>query len=289
MNKAHAPRVLITGKNGQVGRELVARAEELAIDFVAFDSRELDICNRAAVLLAAERHQPTVIINAAAYTAVDKAEGEQELAYAVNRNGVENLALACKAQDIQLIHISTDYVFNGEKNSPYVESDGPDPIGVYGASKYAGEEVLKATLEKHIILRVSWIFGRYGNNFVKTMLRLAAERDELSVVNDQFGAPTSARDIAVRIYDLVEKGERAQGVVHLESSPGVSWYEFSGQIFKSATELGLLDKAPRLKAVSSSEFPTLVQRPKNSKLATERSVCSAVEWLPRLEEMLQSS
>jgi dTDP-4-dehydrorhamnose reductase len=144
VSAAESPKIFITGKNGQVGRELVERATELGLEAISFGSEELDIRDRKAVIAAIDEHQPTVVINAAAYTAVDKAETEVDLAYAVNRDGVENLALACKAQNIPLIHISTDYVFDGEKESPYVESDVPNPVGVYGASKYAGEGFLAA-------------------------------------------------------------------------------------------------------------------------------------------------
>jgi dTDP-4-dehydrorhamnose reductase len=279
------PRVLITGKNGQVGRELTERAAELAIDFVAFDSKELDIRDRVAVLAAVAKYQPTAVINAAAYTAVDKAEEEKELAYAVNRDGVENLALACKTQDIPLIHISTDYVFDGEKDSPYVESDTPNPIGVYGASKYAGEEVLRATWHKHVIVRVSWVFGRYGNNFVKTMLRLAKERDELGVVDDQFGAPTSSIDIARVLLSLVIEDKKDFGLYHLESNPKVSWHGFAQKIFEEAKMLGLIEKIPVVNPISSEQFPTPVKRPVNSKLRAGNGL-SSVTWPEALSQML---
>lgn len=286
MSSKTYPRLLITGKNGQVGQELTGRAAELAIDFVAFDSSELDICDRAAVLAAVEKHQPTAVVNAAAYTAVDKAEEEKELAYAVNRDGVENLALACKAQDILFIHISTDYVFDGSKEGAYLESDQPSPNSVYGASKYAGEEVLRAIWHKHVIVRVSWVFGAKGNNFVKTMLRLASERDQLSVVSDQFGAPTSARFIAseaLRVSGL----EGAYGLSHLPSDPGVSWYDFANIIFEEAKSLGLLASVPVVSPLSSDQYPTPVERPKNSKLGSERGIFKTSLWRDELILMLK--
>ena len=281
------PRILITGKNGQVGRELTERAKELALDFVAFDSKELDVRDREMVFAAVAKHQPTAVINAAAYTAVDKAEEEKELAYAVNRDGVENLALACKTQDIPLIHISTDYVFDGEKDSPYVESDTPNPIGVYGASKYAGEKVLQTTWHKHVIIRVGWVFGRYGNNFVKTMLLLAKERDELAVVDDQIGGPTSAVDISKNILRYVVNGEDCYGVFHLESSPVVSWFGFAREIFKQLAILGG-EPSPEVNAISSGQFPTPVKRPANSKLATSRkNIFGLLDWRLSLNMVLR--
>jgi dTDP-4-dehydrorhamnose reductase len=280
-------RIFIVGKNGQVGRELVEQAEQQGLDAVSFGSAELDITDRSAVLQAVTENKPTVVINAAAYTAVDKAEDEIDLAYAVNRDGVENLALACKAQNIPLIHISTDYVFDGTKESPYLESDNPSPIGVYGASKYAGEEVLRASWNKHIILRVSWVFGVHGNNFVKTMLRLAKERDELSVVDDQFGAPTSAKAIAREILRYILKDDSPYGLFHLESSPGVTWYEFAQRIFARAAHFNVADHCPALTPISSLGFPTPVKRPQNSKLsAGEKSIFPVQYWQADLDDLL---
>lgn len=287
MSDSRSQRVFIVGRNGQVGRELVEQAEQQGLDAVSFGSAELDITDRSAVLQAVVESKPTVVINAAAYTAVDKAEDESELAYAVNRDGVENLALACKAQNIPLIHISTDYVFDGTKESPYLVSDIPNPIGVYGASKYAGEEVLRATWDKHIILRVSWVFGLHGNNFVKTMLRLAKERDELNVVDDQFGAPTSAKAIAREILRYISNDDSSYGLFHLESGPGVTWYEFAQRIFALAAHFNAVDHSPALTAVSSLGFPTPVKRPQNSKLsAGGESIFPVQSWQADLDDLL---
>lgn len=228
------PRLLVTGKNGQVGRELVEIAEAKGVDVIAFGLHELNICDRDAVMGAMTIHKPDEVINAAAYAAVDKAEEESDSAFTVNCAGVENLALGSKEVDALLIHISTDYVFDGSKAAPYVESDIPKPNGVYGASKLAGEEVLKSTWAKHIMVRVSWVFGQHGANFVKTMLRLAAERDQLSVVSDQHGGPTAAVDIENVILGLALKNTHDFGVFHLSSNPEVSWYEFAQSIFSEA-------------------------------------------------------
>lgn len=285
MSASASQRLLIVGKNGQVGRELVEQAGLQGLDVVSFGSAELDITDRNAVLNAVAKNKPTVVVNAAAYTAVDKAEDEVDLAYAVNRDGVENLALACKAQNIPLIHISTDYVFDGTKDSPYLESDIPNPIGVYGASKYAGEEVLRATWDKHIILRVSWVFGRYGNNFVKTMLRLAKDRDELSVVSDQYGAPTSSIDIAKVLLDLAVYDKKDFGIYHLESNPKVSWHSFAQKIFEEAKRLDLIERMPVVKPISSAQFPARVTRPVNSKLDAGNGFLS-VTWPVALAQVL---
>lgn len=268
-------KMLITGAKGQVGTDIVIEAEKRGHEVYGFASSELDITNKDIVDGQLTKIKPDVVINAAAYTAVDKAETEQEKAYAVNEAGVKNLAEICKALDIPLLHISTDYVFDGEKKEPYVETDTPNPTSVYGASKLAGEVALQQVWNKHIILRVSWVFGEHGNNFVKTMLRLAQERDEISVVNDQYGAPTSAKAIAECLLDIVEKSDFGEqdfpwGLYHFQSDPGVTWYEFAREIFKQAKECGVLDKEMKVHPIGSEQFPTPVKRPANSKLDGER-------------------
>ena len=289
MSANKQPILFIIGKNGQVGSELVERVNELSVDAVSFGSSELDICNRAEVLKAISKYRPTIVINTAAYTAVDKAEHEPERAYAVNRDGVENLAIACKAQNIPLIHISTDYVFDGEKNGPYVKSDAPNPAGVYGASKYAGERILRATWDKHIILRVSWVFGKNGNNFVKTMLRLANERDELSIVDDQFAAPTPVDKIVTQLLRYALQDLSHFGLVHMESNPGVTRFEFAKKIFNQAEEAGLIAKKPILKAISSKDFQAGAARPANSKLSigADEKNCFPITWDDSLAAMLK--
>ncbi len=277
--------ILIIGKNGQVGGELVDLCCDQGVRFIATGSDDLDITDREAVFELFETVKPSVVINAAAYTAVDQAEDEPEKAFAINVDGVENLALACKKQNIPLVHISTDYVFDGEKSEPYVETDIPNPVNVYGKSKLAGEQVLQANWERHWIIRVSWVFGKYGNNFVKTMLRLARERDELAVVDDQYGAPTSAEDIArVIVDDLLGKGIDF-GFYHLQSEPGVTWYEFAHAIFQEGKNLGLLEQVPSVRPISSNEFPFRVVRPKNSKLNTRMSKLCSVRWSPALKKV----
>jgi len=263
--------ILITGAKGQVGTELVTEAIKRGHEVYGYGSKELDISKLEQINKAIQTIGPDVIINAAAYTAVDKAETEPDLAYAVNSQGSENLAIACKKQNIPLLHISTDYVYDGDKQTPYLESDRPNPTGVYGASKLAGDQKIEELWHKHIILRVSWVFGEHGNNFVKTMLRLAEQRDELSIVDDQFGAPTSAIAISICLLDMLETEQFNQpecpwGVYNLQSDPGVTWFGFAREIFQQANQLGIINKKMKLNPIASSEFPTPVKRPANSKL-----------------------
>ncbi|MCU7836457.1 MAG: dTDP-4-dehydrorhamnose reductase [gamma proteobacterium symbiont of Taylorina sp.] len=285
-------KILITGARGQVGTELVNQADHQVFDY---GSKELDISDLDQLKVAVQHVNPHVIINAAAYTAVDKAETDQQLAYAVNSLGSKNLAQICKENNIPLLHISTDYIYDGEKKSPYNENDTPNPIGVYGASKLEGDEYIAQIWHKHIILRVSWVFGVHGNNFVKTMLRLAEQRDELSIVDDQFGAPTSAQAIAKVLLDIIEtkqfnQPDFAWGLYNLQSDPGVSWFEFAREIFKQAQALGMIDKPMKLNAIPSSDFPTPVKRPANSKLdgnkLQQNFNISNADWQEDLQSML---
>jgi dTDP-4-dehydrorhamnose reductase len=289
-------KILITGAAGQVGRELVELATARQLDVAAFDSQTLDITDANAVHMTIERERPDRVINAAAYTAVDRAEAEAERAFAVNRDGAANLATACRAIGAPLLHISTDYVFDGNKQGDYIETDTPNPTSVYGASKLAGEQALAALWEQHITLRVSWVFGQHGNNFVKTMLRLGRERDELKVVNDQFGAPTGAGCIAQALLDIATHpqlgaNELGWGIRHLRSEPGVTWYQFACEIFERAARLGMIERKPRIHPITSAEFPTPVKRPVNSKLGSiarwPEGVTASSQWKDDLDEVLR--
>lgn len=289
-------KLLVTGAAGQVGSEVVARAAAAGHEVYARRSTELDVTDAAAVEQAIAALRPDAVINAAAYTAVDRAETESEQAYRINRDGVAHLARACGTYRVPLLHISTDYVFDGTKADAYTEQDPPNPTGVYGASKLAGEQVLQEILPQHVILRVSWVFGQHGHNFVKTMLRLAGERDELSIVDDQFGAPTAATCIARRLVELAEQlqddgAADLYGVRHLESEPGVTWYGFAEKIFAEAESLGLLKRAPTLHRISSAEFPTPAKRPVNSKLRSSRGGqghAPACDWEAELRVVLRA-
>lgn len=256
--------VLVTGATGQVGYELL-RLVPKGFTVAGFGSAELDITDAAVVAETVKRESPDLIINAAAYTAVDKAEAEPELAYAVNQDGVANLATVAAQRKIPLLHISTDYVFAGDAETAYCEEDTPAPSGVYGASKLAGEKVLAETCAKHLIMRTSWVFGVHGNNFVKTMLRLSQERKELSIVADQHGCPTSAASIARALWALAEqyrdKGALQWGLYHYAGLPSCTWHEFAKNIFDTAYELDLLRRSPILKAIGTADFPTPAKRP----------------------------
>ncbi|OOV86975.1 dTDP-4-dehydrorhamnose reductase [Oceanospirillum linum] len=278
-------KILITGANGQVGRSLVEQAPATVsvsgsdreksgdgkiVQLLACSSSELDITQADRVKAVMEQFQPDLIINAAAYTAVDKAETESDQAYAVNRDGVLNLAQEAKQRQIPVLHISTDYVFDGEKDTPYKETDSTSPESVYGASKLAGEQALQQSGALYLILRTSWVFGVHGGNFVKTMLRLAGERDTLSIVADQQGAPTSAASIAETLWRFARQyfgtGNLESGVYHFSNQPETTWHGFATEIFTQAYGMGLLEKQPVVQGITTAEYPTPAKRPLNSRL-----------------------
>ncbi|MFV0469673.1 MAG: dTDP-4-dehydrorhamnose reductase [Dysgonomonas sp.] len=268
-------KVLITGCNGQVGQCLTERLKDKA-EILALDYEGLDITNKEAVMKITADFQPNYIINAAAHTAVDSAEQEVDLSYAINRDGPCYLAQAAKYVGAVMLHISTDYVFDGKGEEPYVETDSADPQGVYGLSKLAGEQAVAESCPKHLILRTAWVFGEHGNNFVKTMLRLAQTRDELTIVGDQFGGPTYAGDIADALIAMVnyieQRKEPEWGVYHFAGMPYASWFDFASTIFQRAEQYKLLEKQPTITAIPTSAYPTPAKRPANSRLN-----CSKIE------------
>jgi len=261
-------KVMLVGKNGQVGRELAQRLGASKFDVLALGRHELDITKGAEVMRQVLAFSPKFIVNCAAYTAVDRAESEVEVAYQANELGPKNLALAAEECGAVLVHLSTDYVFSGTKGGPYSELDPVAPSGVYGASKLAGEKAIGECCPQHIILRTAWVFGAQGNNFVKTMLRLGRERDSLGVVDDQRGGPTYAGDIAEAIITIIQ-GMRVEsfddwGVYHFSGFPFVSWFDFASSIFAEAEKQSLLNSSPVLTPLSSEQYPTPAERPKNS-------------------------
>lgn len=288
-------RVLITGARGQVGQELLEAAPK-DWQVHGLGSSELDISDAQQVMATVQKLQPQLIINAAAYTAVDKAESDSARADAVNHLGAKNLAKAAQSIKCPLLHISTDYVFDGNHTQPYLESDSAAPNSVYGTSKWLGEQAINTFCAQHIILRTSWVFGVHGNNFVKTMLRLGQERDALSIVSDQVGGPTAARSIAQALWQMAEQfqsnGSCAWGTYHFSGAPTCSWYEFAQEIFAQATELGLITKSPTLTPIKTSQYPTPAQRPAysvldNTKINQQLNIAQS-DWKNELQLMLRT-
>jgi len=266
-------RILVTGKNGQLGKSINKIVNtgngknnyQQDNDFIFVSREELDLSSESSISHYFDRSNKfDVIINCAAYTAVDKAEKEQELVNQVNHLAVKQLANIANEQKAKLIHISTDYVFDGESNKSYTETDETNPINIYGESKLAGEQALKEIMPTNaIIIRTSWVYSEFGNNFVKTMLRLGKERDEINVVSDQIGSPTYATDLANAILDIVqniefkEVGQKTQ-VYHYSNAGETSWYDFAKEIFKIA-EIGC-----KVNPITTQQYPTPAQRPKNT-------------------------
>lgn len=284
--------ILLTGAMGQVGYEVSSRRG--ARELIALDRAGLDICNTSAVDAAMDRYRPKLVINAAAYTAVDKAESEPERAFAINRDGTAALAAACARLGIPLFHLSTDYVFDGTREAPYPEDAPTAPLGVYGQSKWQGEEAVRNQLPQHLIIRVAWVFGTHGNNFVRTMLRLGAMRPELRVVDDQRGAPTYAGAIADTLLGLADRVLAGEGLpwgtYHYTGEPVTSWYHFANVIFDEALALGSIPTRPQVSPIPSSEYPTPARRPANSaldgSLALERLHLTRQPWIDGLREVL---
>lgn len=264
-------KVLITGKNGQVGSSLVLQFEKMPeFNVLALGHTELDITNAEQVTQIFNEFKPTIVINAAAYTAVDKAESEIKLADAINHQGPKNLADAAKENNAALIHISTDYVFDGVKQDLYDENDLTIPLNTYGKTKHLGELAIESSCEKYIIIRTSWVFGENGNNFVKTMLKLGSDKKMLNIVNDQYGGPTYVGDIVDAILKIINriklKANIQWGIYHYSGSPIVSWFEFAQIIFKQANEQKVLDSQVLLIPIATTDFNALAIRPKNSGL-----------------------
>lgn len=262
---------LITGAKGQVGSLLVQQlSHENDIEVIGFDKEQLDIRDKLAVSEKVNQIKPDIIINAAAYTAVDRAETEIVLAENINIEGPRNLAEIANTLNIPILHISTDYVFEGNGNQPYTEDDTVNPQNIYGKTKLLGEIAVQKANPKSIILRTSWVFGEYGNNFVKTMLRLAKVKSELSIVSDQYGGPTYAGDIAKALITIADsiltKNNQHFGIYHFSGMPYVSWFEFTQNIFEQAKLQKLLQNVPHLYAITTADYPTPAKRPKNSRL-----------------------
>ncbi len=285
-------KLLVTGANGQVGRALVERGGS---EVVGLDRAALDITDREAVRRAVDQHAPDLVVNAAAYTAVDRAESEPDRAFAVNRDGPAYLAEVCASAAVPLVHLSTDYVFDGTKGEPYIETDTPNPLGVYGKSKWTGEEAVRERLDRHIILRTSWVFGTRGASFVRTMLRLMREREHLRVVADQWGNPTAARDIAHAVLQIAQQvGERSEvpwGTFHFAGQPATTWHGFTEAILEEARRHGPV-RTERIEAIPTSAYPTDAPRPADTRLdctqIAARWGIEAPAWHPALRAAVSS-
>lgn len=287
-------KILLVGANGQVGHELRRSLAPLGDVVVttrsgrlegAIACEALDLASTDRIEPLVDRVAPDVVVNAAAYTAVDRAESEPELAMRINAEAPARLAAACARRGIRLVHYSTDYVFDGSATTPYSEDAPTAPLGVYGASKLAGEEAIRASGARHLILRTAWVYGLHGHNFLRTMLRLGAERDTLRVVADQIGCPTPAwliADVTARLLELA--GDDA--TLNLVASGCTSWHGFAEAIFGQAVERGLLPRAPGVEAIGTSEYPTPAKRPAYSVLDTAALTARVGKPLPDWRDAL---
>ena len=282
-------RTLLTGSKGQLSRCFRDRLPE-NWELIATDSASLDITDAEAVRNMVQSFQPDAIVNAAAFTAVDKAEAHVGTAFAVNATAVHNLASAARACQARFIHISTDYVFDGTNKTPYKEQDYTNPQSVYGRTKVSGELLALAANPDSVIIRTSWLFSEYGNNFVKTMIRLAGERDNLSIVHDQTGSPTYAGDLAQAIIALLQQPVAPRGIYHYGGNKSVTWYEFAQAIFQAAQQQAPNFRVPQLNAITTDQYPLPAPRPAYSimdcqKIENECGI-KASDWQKALNEII---
>jgi dTDP-4-dehydrorhamnose reductase len=288
-------KVLVFGGGGQVGQEMCRAARSPLLELVPLDRNACDIIKPMLVSAVIASQKPDLVINLAAYTAVDHAENEPEAAWEVNCAGAAHVAAGCCEYATPLIHLSTDYVFDGLKPGPYCEEDKVNPLCVYGRSKEAGERAVRAALPHHIILRTAWVYGAHGANFVKTILRLTAERPVLRVVSDQHGCPTAAADIAaalITIAQRIDQGGTDWGTFHLTGAGSVSWYEFAEAIVELAEGFGAWphDSRPRVEPIASDHYPTPARRPMNSILDCRKIEAFGIlplPWRPSLAAVIR--
>ena len=282
-------KVMLSGAKGQLGSELISTLPK-GIKLFTYDVKTLDICNKEQVSTVIAELQPNVIINAAAYTAVDKAESEREKAYQVNVAGAKNLAELAKENNVRLIHISTDFVFDGLATSPYQEDSATNPVSYYGETKLLAEKAIIQVLPKqHIIIRTAWLYSTYGNNFVKTMLKLMQDKDELKVVSDQQGTPTYAKNLAQVIWQCCQHNELS-GIYHWSDAGNINWYEFAIAIQEEAQQRNLLNKKIPIHPIPTEEYPTPATRPGYSVLDKSKiSKALGIKpkpWRENLSQML---
>jgi dTDP-4-dehydrorhamnose reductase len=294
-------RILLLGANGQVGHELMRSLRPLG-DIVATtrsgglngeDCEIADFDQPDSLPALVERISPDIVLNSAAYTAVDRAESEPEAAFLANAEAPRKLAEACAERDALLVHYSTDYVFDGQGTRPYREDDPPAPLGVYGASKLAGENAIEASGCRRFVFRTAWVYGNHGANFMRTMLRLGADREELRVVADQFGTPTPAALIADVTARIIASSSQTYGTYHLTAEGQASWHAFAAEIFATAQRRGLLTRVPRIVPITTAEYPTPARRPAYSCLDTsalqDTFDIALPDWKLALDEVILSA
>lgn len=272
-------KILVTGVKGQLGYDVVNELEKRGIEAVGVDIEEMDITDGASVDRVIRQASPDAVIHCAAYTAVDAAEENEALCRRVNADGTRNIAQVCKALDIKMIYISTDYVFSGQGERPWEPGDEREPQSVYGQTKYEGELAVQELLKKYFIVRIAWVFGVNGKNFVKTMLKLSENHDTITVVNDQFGSPTYTYDLARLLVDMVLTEK--YGVYHATNEGSCSWYDFACAIFKEA---GI---PMTVKPVSTAEYGAKANRPANSRMSKEKLTENGFERLPAWQDALR--
>lgn len=271
-------KILVTGYTGQLGYDVVREGIKRGFDMIGVGSRDLNITNKDSVEQYVKNVMPDAIIHCAAYTAVDKAEDDKETCWNVNVEGTKYLANAAKEIDAKFMYFSTDYVFNGDGEIPFDETDTPSPVGYYGLTKYEGEKVVQSLLTDWFILRISWVFGINGKNFVKTMLRLAETHNELNVVGDQVGSPTSTFDLSRLIIDMIQTNR--YGIYHATNEGFCSWAEFANEIFRVA------GKQIKVNSISTEQYPTRAVRPKNSRMSKQKLIDNEFKPLPSWQDSL---
>jgi dTDP-4-dehydrorhamnose reductase len=272
-------KILVTGYTGQLGHDVVLEGINRGFDMIGIGSKDVDIRDQEAVYEYVKMIKPNVIIHCAAYTSVDKAEDDQENCWNVNVLGTQSLAKAAKEINAKFMYISTDYVFSGQGNLPYNESDRPSPIGYYGLTKLEGEKVVQSLLDEWFIIRISWVFGLNGNNFVKTMLKLAESSNELNIVSDQVGSPTYTFDLSRLLLDIVQTNK--YGIYHASNEGFCSWSEFAKEIFK------LVNKEIKVNDILTEQYPTRAERPKNSQMSKQKLIEKGFAPLPSWQDSLK--
>lgn len=272
-------KVLVTGVKGQLGYDVVNELEKRGLEAVGVDIEEMDITDAESVAGVIKQAAPEAVIHCAAYTAVDAAEEQEEICRRVNADGTRNIAKVCRELDIKMIYISTDYVFDGQGTRPWEPEDARQPLNVYGQTKYEGELAVQELLEKYFIVRIAWVFGVNGKNFIKTMLRLAETNKRITVVNDQYGSPTYTYDLARLLVDMVQTEK--YGVYHATNEGICTWYEFACEIFKQA------DIDMEVVPVSSAEYQAKAKRPENSRMSKEKLTANGFDRLPLWQDALK--